>query len=304
MLFERMEDMIGSTPLLRANRYAAAKGVEQLYVKLERFSPSGSVKDRAALYMIEGAEKRGELKSGGAIVEPTSGNTGIGLAAIGCARGYSVVLVMPESMSVERVKFMKALGAEVVLTPAAAGMQGALDEAAAIAQKRGAWMAKQFENGDNARAHFETTGREIERDMAGCAIDFFVAGVGTGGTLTGAGAYLKTVYPDMKIIAVEPLSSPLLSGGKAGGHKIQGIGANFIPSLLDRKLIDDVIAVSDEEAMSEGGLFAKREGLLVGISSGAALAAAVRTAKQNRGKTVVTLLPDGGEKYLSTPMFD
>lgn len=304
MLYERMEDMIGNTPLLRASRYCESKGVQPFFVKLERFEPAGSVKDRAALYMIEGAVKAGRLKKGGVIVEPTSGNTGIGLAAIGAARGFSVVLVMPDSMSVERINYMKAFGAEVVLTPAAAGMQGALDEAERIAKERGAFTARQFDNADNARAHYETTGVEIEKDLNPRKADVFVAGVGTGGTLTGAGGYLKSVFPQMKIIAAEPMSSPLLSGGKAAGHKIQGIGANFIPSLLDRALIDEVTAVPDDAAMAEAALFGKREGLLVGISSGAALFAAVKAAREYPGKNVVTVLPDGGEKYMSTSYFE
>lgn len=298
--------LIGSTPLLELT------GIEKEYAlcarllaKLEYLNPAGSVKDRVALSMIEDAERKGLLQEGSVIIEPTSGNTGIGLACVAAARGYKTVIVMPDSMSMERRMLMAAYGAQLVLTPGAKGMQGAIDEAERLAKETpGSFIPAQFDNPANAAAHYRSTGPEIWKDTDG-NVDIFVAGVGTGGTITGTGRYLKEQKPDVRIVAVEPAASPLLSGGKAGPHGLQGIGANFIPNVLDRDIYDRVIPVTEEQAYSAGRLAGKKEGILVGISSGAALHAAIVLAKQpeNKGKTIVVLLPDTGDRYLSTPMF-
>lgn len=297
-IYENIVGLIGSTPLLRLNRFAP--GLD-LLAKLERQNPAGSAKDRAALYMIRDAEERGALAPGGMIIEPTSGNTGIGIAALAAVLGYRAVIVMPDSMSVERVKLIAAYGAEVVLTPGAGGMSGAVAKAEELrAANPGSVIAGQFENPANPRAHYETTGPELWADTEG-RIDAFVAGVGTGGTITGVGRYLKEKNPDVRIIAVEPASSPLLSGGKAGPHAIQGIGANFVPEALDSSVYDEIITVSDEDALGTMRALARTEGLLVGVSSGAAAWAAREVAKRPEfaGKRVVCLLPDTGERYLS-----
>lgn len=295
-------DLIGNTPLLALERYAPGAHV---LAKLESFNPLSSAKDRAALYMIRDAEARGVLKPGATIVEPTSGNTGVGLSYIGRILGYRVVLTMPETMSQERRSLLSALGAELVLTEGAKGMSGAIAKAQELLQSLpGAWMPDQFNNPANAKAHYETTGPEIWRDTEG-KVDVLVAGVGSGGTITGAGRYLKEKNPGVKVIAVEPAESPVLSGGKAGPHKIQGIGAGFVPSTLDRAVVDRVITVPGAEAMAAGRALAEAEGLLVGISSGAAAWAAKSLAAQPEfaGKTIVTVLPDTGERYLSTELF-
>ena len=295
-------DLIGNTPLLALERYAPGAHV---LAKLESFNPLSSAKDRAALYMIRDAEARRVLKPGATIVEPTSGNTGVGLSYIGRILGYRVVLTMPETMSQERRSLLSALGAELVLTEGAKGMSGAIAKAQELLQSLpGAWMPDQFNNPANAKAHYETTGPEIWRDTEG-KVDVLVAGVGSGGTITGAGRYLKEKNPSVKVIAVEPAESPVLSGGKAGPHKIQGIGAGFVPGTLDRAVVDRVITVPGAEAMAAGRALAEAEGLLVGISSGAAAWAAKSLAAQPEfaGKTIVTVLPDTGERYLSTELF-
>ena len=295
-------DLIGNTPLLALERYAPGAHV---LAKLESFNPLSSAKDRAALYMIRDAEARGVLKPGATIVEPTSGNTGVGLSYIGRILGYRVVLTMPETMSQERRSLLSALGAELVLTEGAKGMSGAIAKAQELLQSLpGAWMPDQFNNPANAKAHYETTDPEIWRDTEG-KVDVLVAGVGSGGTITGAGRYLKEKNPGVKVIAVEPAESPVLSGGKAGPHKIQGIGAGFVPGTLDRAVVDRVITVPGAEAMAAGRALAEAEGLLVGISSGAAAWAAKSLAAQPEfaGKTIVTVLPDTGERYLSTELF-
>lgn len=305
MLYNNISEMIGNTPLLRVSRFAEACGTDaQLFAKLERSNPAGSAKDRVALYMINDAEQRGMLKKGGVIIEPTSGNTGIGLAAVGAQRGYRVILTMPDTMSVERRKLIAAYGAEVVLTKGSEGMQGAVAKAKELAQELGGFIPGQFENKANALAHFETTGPELWRDLNG-DIDVFIASVGTGGTLTGAARYLKEKKSDIRIIAVEPKDSPLLSEGKAGPHKIQGIGANFVPEVLDKSLIDEIVTVSAEEAFDCGRRIAQTEGILVGISSGAVLAAAVKLAARPEytGKRIAMVLTDTGERYLSSEMF-
>ena len=297
-IYDDITGLIGSTPLVRLSRFAP--GLDVL-AKLERNNPAGSTKDRAALYMIRGAEAKGALAPGGMIIEPTSGNTGIGLAALAAALGYRAVIVMPDSMSVERVKLIAAYGAEVVLTPGAEGMSGAVAKAEALrAENPGSIIAGQFDNPANPLAHYETTGPEIWAD-AGGRVDAFVAGVGTGGTITGVGRYLKEQNPDVRIIAVEPASSPLLSGGQAGPHAIQGIGANFIPGALDTSVYDEIIAVPDEAALESMRALARTEGLLAGVSSGAAAWAAREAAKRPEfaGKRIVCLLPDTGERYLS-----
>ncbi len=303
---ESIEQLIGHTPLLHARRMEKKLGLDAvLLLKLEAFNPLGSAKDRAALYMIDDAEKTGKLCPGGLIVEPTSGNTGVGLAYIASARGYRLILTMPASMSEERKALLRALGAELVLTDAAAGMAGAVEKAEEIIRENpGAWMPGQFENPANARAHIETTAEEIWNDTEG-KVDAFVAGVGSGGTITGVSRGLKAHDPKVHIAAVEPLSSPLLSGGKAGPHGIMGIGANFVPKLLDRTAYDEVIAVADDEAYECARMLAKVEGVFCGISSGAAVYAAIQLAKRPEfaGKTIVALLPDTGERYLSTPLF-
>lgn len=306
-IYTSMDQMIGRTPLLELCRIQQQLGLEaRVLAKLEYLNPAGSVKDRAALSMIRDAEQKGLLKEGSVIVEPTSGNTGIGLAAVAAARGYRVVIVMPETMSMERRQLMRAYGAELVLTEGSKGMSGAVEKAQQLVQQiPGAFLAGQFTNPANPQAHFETTGPEIWQDTEG-HVDVFVAGVGTGGTITGVGRYLKSQDPAVRIVGVEPAASPLLSKGTAGPHKIQGIGANFVPQVLDTAIYDELLAVTDQDAFAAGRLMARTEGVLVGISSGAALWAAVELAKrpENRGKTIVTLLPDTGDRYLSTGMFD
>lgn len=304
--YKSAEELIGKTPLLRADRLKKAYGLDtELYVKLEYLNPAGSVKDRAALYMINDAEERGILKPNSVIIEPTSGNTGIGLAAVAAVRGYRVIIVMPDSMSAERRMLMKAYGAELVLTDGSKGMKGAIEKAEELAGEiNNSFIPGQFDNPANAKAHFETTGPEIWQDTDG-GVDIFVAGVGTGGTITGVGEYLKSKNPDIKIIAAEPYDSPVLSGGKAGVHGLQGLGAGFMPKVLNSEIYDEVIRIKNEEAFMLGRDFADKEGILVGISSGAALAAAVKASRrtENKGKSIVALLPDTGDRYLSTELF-
>ncbi len=303
MIYRKIYETIGNTPLVKINKLACENCAE-VYAKLEGFNPGGSVKDRIALYMIEGAEKEGVLKPGGTIIEPTSGNTGIGLAFVCAAKGYRLIIVMPESMSIERRQVLKAYGAEIILTPASEGMAGAIRLAEQLAKEKGYFMPLQFENKYNPQAHRETTALEILRDMDG-KIDAFVAGVGTGGTITGVGEVFKEKIPGVKIVAVEPEKSALLSGGTHSPHKIQGIGPGFIPKILNRNVIDEVIAVSDEDAFEMTRRLAKEEGLFVGISSGAAMVGALKVAqKLGKGKRVVVVLPDGGNKYLSMGVFD
>ena len=305
-IYPSADHLIGGTPILELQHLAQEEKLHaKVLAKLEFFNPAGSVKDRVALAMIEDAEQKGLLKPGAAIIEPTSGNTGIGLAAVAAVRGYRAIIVMPDSMSVERQLLMRAYGAEVVLTPGAQGMTGAIAKAEELAQEiPGSFIPDQFNNPANAAAHYATTGPEIWADTDG-NIDIFVAGVGTGGTITGTGAYLKGKNPAVEIVAVEPAASPLLSGGVAGPHGLQGIGANFIPGVLKREIIDRVIPVTEEDAYQAGRLLGRKEGILVGISSGAALWAALSLAKQpeNAGKTILVLLPDTGDRYLSTPLF-
>lgn len=301
-------ELVGKTPLLRASRYAKNVGAEQadVLVKLEYLNPAGSVKDRIALAMIEDAEKNGILKPGATIIEPTSGNTGIGLAAVAAAKGYKAILTLPETMSVERRNLLKAYGAELVLTEGAKGMKGAIAKAEELRDSiPGAVILGQFVNKANPAAHKATTGPEIWNQTDG-KVDIFVAGVGTGGTITGVGEYLKSQNPDVKIVAVEPASSPVLSTGTAGPHKIQGIGAGFVPEVLNTNVYDEIITIENEDAFDEGRRFAVSEGILVGISSGAALkAAAILAARpENKGKTIVALLPDSGVRYLSTQLFN
>ena len=298
--------LVGNTPLVEVVNVEKALGLEAtVLVKLEYLNPAGSVKDRIAKGMIEDAEKRGVLKEGSVIIEPTSGNTGIGLASVAAARGYRIIIVMPETMSVERRQLMKAYGAELVLTEGAKGMKGAIAKADDLAKEiPNSFVPGQFVNPSNPKAHIETTGPEIYEDTDG-KVDYFVAGVGTGGTVTGVGQYLKRKVPSVKVVAVEPASSPVLSQGVAGAHKIQGIGAGFVPDVLDTKVYDEIIPVSNEDAFADGRLVGRKEGVLVGISSGAALHAAVELAKrpENEGKTIVVLFPDTGDRYLSTPLF-
>ena len=305
-IYTSAEQLIGHTPLLEITHIAAAKQLRaRVLCKLESQNPGGSAKDRVALSMVEDAERRGLLAPGSVIIEPTSGNTGIGLCVIAAARGYRCVIVMPDSMSVERIKLMRALGAQVVLTPGALGMKGAIDKATALHDATpGSFIPAQFDNPANPAAHYETTGPEIWADTDG-AVDVFVAGVGTGGTITGAGRYLKEKNPAVRVVAVEPAASPLLAGGKAGPHGLQGIGANFIPSVLDTAVYDEVIPVTEKEAYAAGRLMGTKEGILVGVSSGACLHAAMQLAMrpEYEGKTIVALLPDLGDRYLSTPMF-
>lgn len=305
-IYTSAEQLIGRTPLLELTHIEESEGAKaKIIAKLEYFNPAGSIKDRAAAKMIEEAEKRGELGPESVIIEPTSGNTGIGLASVAAAKGYRLIIVMPDTMSVERRQIMKALGAELVLSDGKAGMKGAIEKAGELAgQIPHSFIAGQFTNPDNARAHYETTGPEIWNDTDG-NIDIFVSAVGTGGTITGAGRYLKEKKNDIKIVAVEPENSPVLSKGISGAHKIQGIGAGFVPEVLDTSVYDEVITVSDDDAFKYGRLVGRKEGVLVGISSGAALAAAVELAKmeENSGKNIVVIFPDTGDRYLSTAMF-
>ena len=305
-IFTSADQLIGKTPLLELTHIEKNLNLNaKILAKLEYFNPAGSVKDRIAKAMIDDAEAKGLLKEGSVIIEPTSGNTGIGLAAVAAARGYRIIIVMPETMSVERRQLMKAYGAELVLTEGAKGMKGAIAKADELAKEiEGAFIPGQFVNPANPAAHVATTGPEIYEDTDG-KVDIFVAGVGTGGTVTGVGEYLKSKNPDVKIVAVEPASSPVLSKGEAGAHKIQGIGAGFVPDVLNTAVYDEVIAVENDDAFAAGKLIGKSEGVLVGISSGAAAYAAIELAKrpENAGKNIVVLLPDTGDRYLSTPLF-
>ena len=305
-IYTSADQLIGRTPLLELTHIEKKLGLKaKILAKLEYFNPAGSVKDRIAKAMIDNAEQKGLLKKGSVIIEPTSGNTGIGLASVAAARGYRIIIVMPETMSVERRQLMKAYGAELVLTEGAKGMKGAIEKANALAAEiPNSFVPGQFVNPANPKAHFETTGPEIYEDTDG-NVDFFVAGVGTGGTITGVGEYLKSRKPDVRVVAVEPRSSAVLSTGVAGPHKIQGIGAGFVPDVLDTKVYDEIIPVENDDAFATGKLVGRNEGVLVGISSGAALWAAVELAKRpgNEGKTIVVLLPDTGDRYLSTPLF-
>lgn len=305
-IYTSADQLIGKTPLLELVHIEKSEGLEaRVLGKLEYFNPAGSVKDRIAKAMIDDAEQKGLLKPGSVIIEPTSGNTGIGLASVAAARGYRIIIVMPETMSVERRQLMRAYGAELVLTEGAKGMKGAIAKADELAKEiPNSFVPGQFVNPSNPKAHIETTGPEIYEDTDG-KVDYFVAGVGTGGTVTGVGQYLKRKVPSVKVVAVEPASSPVLSQGVAGAHKIQGIGAGFVPDVLDTKVYDEIIPVSNEDAFADGRLVGRKEGVLVGISSGAALHAAVELAKrpENEGKTIVVLFPDTGDRYLSTPLF-
>lgn len=306
-IYTSATQLIGHTPLLKVTNYSKDQNIEgvELLAKLEYFNPAGSVKDRIALAMIEDAEKKGILKEGSTIIEPTSGNTGIGLASVAAAKGYRTILTLPETMSVERRNLLKAYGAELVLTEGAKGMKGAIAKAEELAREiPNSFIPGQFVNPANPKAHFETTGPEIYADTDG-KVDIFVAGVGTGGTITGVGEYLKSKKPEVKVVAVEPATSPVLSKGTAGAHKIQGIGAGFVPKVLDTGVYDEIIPVANEDAFAVGKQIGKAEGVLVGISSGAAAWAAIELAKrpENEGKTIVVLLPDTGDRYLSTPLF-
>lgn len=305
-VYKRLTDLIGSTPLLELSNIEAEQGLEAtILAKLEYFNPAGSVKDRIAKAMIDEAEEKGLLKKGSVIIEPTSGNTGIGLASVAAARGYRIIITMPETMSVERRNLMKAYGAELVLTEGSKGMKGAIAKAQELAtQIENSFIPSQFTNPANPRVHEKTTGVEIWEDTDG-KVDIFVAGVGTGGTVSGVGAYLKSKNPNIKVVAVEPAGSPVLSKGVSGAHKIQGIGAGFVPETLNTEIYDEIITVENEDAFATGRKIARQEGALVGISSGAATWAGIQLAKrpENKGKTIVVLLPDTGERYLSTPMF-
>ena len=305
-VYTSADQLVGKTPLLELVHIEKAEGLEaKVLGKLEYFNPAGSVKDRIAKAMIDDAEQKGLLKDGSVIIEPTSGNTGIGLASVAAARGYRIIIVMPETMSVERRQLMKAYGAELVLTEGAKGMKGAIAKADELAKEiPGSFIPGQFVNPANPAVHKATTGPEIWEDADG-KVDIFVAGVGTGGTVTGVGEYLKSQNPNVKVVAVEPASSPVLSKGVAGSHKIQGIGAGFVPDVLDTKVYDEIIPVENQDAFATGKLIGKKEGVLVGISSGAAVWAAIQLAKrpENKGKTIVALLPDTGDRYLSTPLF-
>lgn len=305
-VYRKITDLIGGTPLLELTNYEKANELNaKIYAKLEYFNPAGSVKDRIAKAMLDDAEEKGLLKLGAVIIEPTSGNTGIGLASVAASRGYRVILTMPETMSVERRNLLKAYGAELVLTEGAKGMPGAIAKAKELAEQTpNSYIPSQFTNPANPAVHLKTTGPEIWADTDG-KVDIFVAGVGTGGTLSGVGAYLKSQNPNVKVVAVEPATSPVLSGGKAGPHKIQGIGAGFVPDTLNTDIYDEILPVQNEDAFATGRALARSEGVLVGISSGAAVFAAAQLAKrpENAGKVIVALLPDTGERYLSTPMF-
>ncbi|MFR8594222.1 cysteine synthase A [Hominenteromicrobium sp.] len=305
-VYQKITDLIGGTPLLELTNYEKANELNaKIYAKLEYFNPAGSVKDRIAKAMLDDAEEKGLLKPGAVIIEPTSGNTGIGLASVAASRGYKVILTMPETMSVERRNLLKAYGAELVLTEGAKGMPGAIAKAKELAEQTpNSYIPSQFTNPANPAVHLKTTGPEIWADTDG-KVDIFVAGVGTGGTLSGVGAYLKSQNPNVKVVAVEPATSPVLSGGKAGPHKIQGIGAGFVPDTLNTDIYDEILPVQNEDAFATGRALARSEGVLVGISSGAAVFAAAQLAKrpENAGKVIVALLPDTGERYLSTPMF-
>lgn len=305
-VYRKITDLIGGTPLLELTNYEKANELNaKIYAKLEYFNPAGSVKDRIAKAMLDDAEEKGLLKAGAVIIEPTSGNTGIGLASVAASRGYKVILTMPETMSVERRNLLKAYGAVLVLTEGAKGMPGAIAKAKELAEQTpNSYIPSQFTNPANPAVHLKTTGPEIWADTDG-KVDIFVAGVGTGGTLSGVGAYLKSQNPNVKVVAVEPATSPVLSGGKAGPHKIQGIGAGFVPDTLNTDIYDEILPVQNEDAFATGRALARSEGVLVGISSGAAVFAAAQLAKrpENAGKVIVALLPDTGERYLSTPMF-
>ena len=305
-IYNSISELVGHTPVVELKNIEKKFGLKgKIFAKLEYFNPAGSIKDRVALNMILNAERDGKISKGGVLIEPTSGNTGIGIAAIGVPSGYRVIIVMPETMSVERRKLIKAYGAEIVLSDGSKGMKGAIEKAEELAKETGGTIMGQFVNPSNPEAHYKTTGVEIYEDMDG-AVDYFVAGVGTGGTITGAGKYLKEKKADVKIIAVEPYSSPVISEGRAGKHGIQGIGAGFIPETLDVSVIDEVIMVKDEDAFNLGKTVSGAEGFLVGISSGAALWAATEVAKreESKGKNIVVILPDSGDRYLSTTMFD
>ena len=305
-IYRSVTELVGRTPIMELARIEEKEGLEaKIFAKLELFNPGGSVKDRVAKAMIEDAEKRGVLKEGSVIIEPTSGNTGIGLSAVAAAKGYRIIITMPETMSVERRNLMKAYGAELVLTDGAKGMKGAIAKAEELSKEiPNSFVAGQFVNPVNPLVHEQTTGVEIWEDTDG-KVDIFIAGVGTGGTVTGVGRYLKSKNPGVKIVAAEPKNSPVLSGGQAGAHKIQGIGAGFVPEILDTDIYDEVIQVDNDDAFASGRLIARTEGVLVGISSGAALWAAIELAKrpENKGKNIVVMLPDTGERYLSTAMF-
>lgn len=306
-IYKSVSELIGKTPLVELTHIEESENLKaSVYAKLEYFNPAGSVKDRIAKKMIEDAEKNGKLKKGSVIVEPTSGNTGIGLASVGIAKGYKVIIVMPETMSVERRQIIKAYGAELVLSDGTKGMKGAIEKAKEVASNyENSFIPSQFENASNPLAHFETTGPEIWEDTDG-QVDIFVAGVGTGGTVSGVGEYLKSKNKNVKIVAVEPSTSAVLSTGVAGSHKIQGIGAGFVPKTLNTSIYDEIITVSNEDAFATGKLIGKKEGFLVGISSGAATYASIQLAKrpENAGKKIVVLLPDNGDRYFSTPLFN
>jgi len=302
-IYQSVTELVGHTPIVKLNKVVGEDSAD-VYVKLEFYNPGSSVKDRIALAMIEKAKKDGSLKAGNTIVEPTSGNTGIGLAMIGAAKGYRVVIVMPETMSIERRKLMQAYGAELILTPGSEGITGSINKAKELAEQEGYFMPLQFENPANPEIHEKTTGKEIENAFESKGLDAFVAGIGTGGTITGAGRELKRVYPDLKIYGVEPAESAILEGGQPGPHKIQGIGTGFVPKVLDTEIFDQAIAVSSEDAMATAREVGRKEGLLVGISSGAAIHAALKVAKElGKGKKVLAIVPDNGERYLSTALY-
>lgn len=302
MILNNIYEAIGNTPIIKLNNLIEGD-IADIFVKVESFNPSGSVKDRAALYMIEGAERKGKLKKGDTIIEPTSGNTGIGLAMVGAAKGYKVILTMPDSMSIERRKILKAYGAELVLTDGKLGMSGSVEMAKQMSKDKGYFLPDQFSNEDNVKAHYETTAEEILKDLEG-NLDAFVAGVGTGGTVSGVGKKLKKEIKDVSIFAVEPIKSQVLAGKQPSSHNLQGIGANFVPSIFDREVIDEIIPIDGEEAFKYARLLGVKEGILVGISAGANLAAAIKIGKRlGKGHKVLTILPDTGERYLSTDLF-